>query len=783
MEHLIVIGEGAGHAVAFGRGRIAHLRTLGLAYVSQSYEIGDWLIRVKLTPGHEYIHVEGGCALGMDSGVIDLRSSIPWFPEFRLPGLRVPTVVTQRNEAQMTRAIAGAVLDESRRDLLAGPGIAGRVVWGGSSIRGAVTRPGDVARSFMPAVARSSPAADAPWKFAAQDENLLSKKLTGMYCPPSIFTGRCRDWVQAVMGRFLYTDWHNSSTLVAPLTLSLQSGAPPALTAAFHAEGRARAATPPARITTSSGVHRDIQGRHWLFLPGMASDTVDVYQLRSNACGELLRKALTPDAPDWARKLSAADRELIEMYILAYSLPVQETWQALAVPGVMHSADAMGYGWHWSRTGLRADRVINDQFRKGPSGQPGEDNWAMRSTHQQLSMAMGDGGRWSAVVATVAGPYDWAVERGLCVILEPYWGEEGGSWKTTPRYTELFAYRDAVFYVWYRGDALLSASVSLAEVPETGPVGKCDPPDFEDFSINDAGEMYGWFRGRTVGVNGGYAEITQKIAKYWRYTVTVAGQSFSMNPGRMERGRLFEIPGKSESEPSPVILPVDWTGHGAWSAGLTIESYFEGYPPYSYYERRRNGNENIAGWPFFNRIQFEYQVNQFAFTRNYPGRVVIGVARNDAEAVYVQGTSSEVKVDAAYVRGFRSSSNYARVSTFAFRIDGGSTIVGVDHIQYLQGLMQDDGSGGPGVPVPAKTEEKKNDSISLIVTRCEGVSATQEDWQLSPAVWWFDEDIAPETFGTLASAMGQVAVIGKNFGASVGVVGTVPQNPLIIGAT
>ena len=97
--------------------------------------------------------------------------------------------------------------------------------------------------------------------------------------------------------------------------------------------------------------------------------------------------------------------------------------------------------------------------------------------------------------------------------------------------------------------------------------------------------------------------------------------------------------------------------------------------------------------------------------------------------------------------------------------------------------MQDDGGVGPGVPVPAKTEEKKTDSISLIVTRCEGVSATQEDWQLPPAVWWFDEDMAPETFGTLTSAMGQVAVIGKNFGASVGVVGTVPQNPLIIGAT
>lgn len=780
MEHLIVSGQGAGDAVAFGRGRIAYLKTLGLAYASQTIEFDSWQITVKITPGHEYIIVEGGCVLSMDSGVVDLRSVVLWFDAFGLPGLRRATVVTAANEVQMTKPTAGGSMDQSVRPLLSGPGIAGRVIWGGAKNRGSVTLPGDIARSFMPVVQRPNP--DAAWTFVAMDENLIAKKLAGLTCPPSMFTGRCRDWVQAVMGRFLYDDWHRSNTVVAPMSLRLQIGAPPELTVEFHKSGRSSSPTPPVRLTVSSGVHRDAEGRHWLFLPGIG-DTVDVFQLRSNECGEQLRKALEPNPPAWAQQLSAADRDLIERYILAYSLPVQDTWQALAVPGARHSADAMGYGWHWNRTGLAADRVIHDQFRQGPSSTPGQDNWAMRSRHQRLSMYRAPEGRWQALVSQVAGPYDWAVERGLCVILEPWWGIEGGSWKTTPEYTEMFAYQPATFYVWYRGDTLLTANVSVEQVLDEPAKSRATPTDFEDFFTDDLGQIQGLNRGRTVGARGGRAEIVQKIFKHWRYKVTVAGSTFTMQPGKQETGKWFEIPAKTELPPDPTG-PISWDGSTpGWSTGLTWESYYEGYPPYSYYERRRADNESIAGYAYQRRVLFRYTVDQFAFTRNHPGRIVIAAARNDAEAVYAKGEESTVQVNAAYTRGQNQSRNYALVYSFAFRINGGPTSYGPDHIQYMEGVMQNDQGDGPGIPVPSQTINTPGSALSLVVTRCEDVSANPGDWDLSPTVWFRTEDLTTETFFTLTSAMGKVAITDPRFCAPVGVSGDIPEAPLIVGAT
>ena len=774
-EHLLTDHP---EAIAFGRTRLSALRAAGVRYATQVFDTPWGRVTVRIVGGVEYIEAGGGCVLAMDSGVIDLRSGAPWFAEFALAGLRAPTVITTQHEALMTRHVPGDIGDDSKPPMLTGAGMAGQTLWAGKHPHGTVTLPNAVARSFMPVVVPK----DGAWRFSAVDENLINKKLTVMGCPASVFTGRCRDWIQAAYGRFLYTDFRKGSTVISPLALYQQPGAAPALTAAFHEWGRSKEATPPARITTSSGVHRDAEGRHWLFLPG-DGDTVDVFQMRSSTCGEWLRRALTADAPAWARQFSAAELDTIETYILAYSLPVQQSWQALQVPGAKYSADAMGYGWHWSRTGLLADRVINSQFKQDSKNPNGQDNWAMRSTHQRLTMGVDGQGRWSATVSVVDGPYDWAVERGLCVVLEPWYGAEGGTWKTTPFYTELFAYSDAAFYVWYRGDDLKKASVSLSRVEETPPVGSCDPPDFEDFSINGAGEMYGWNRGRTVGARGGWAEIVQKVDAHWLYTVTVGGNSFSMRPGRMERGKWFSISAKQEAAPSPVPLPVDWSGTGSWSSGLSRESYAEGYPPWNYVDRPAAPNESIAAYSVSRRIEFSYTKDEFAFTRNYPGRVVVAVPHGDAEAVYVQGTSSRAQHNEAFNRGTLGSGNYALTQTFAFRIGAGETSIGPDRVQYMQGLMHNDSQVGPAVSVPEETITTAEDGISNISTRCPGVQAQDEDWNLSPAVWWADEDVVPNSFHTQTSAMGEVALIGANFGDSVGVALPRPVYGAIVGAT
>lgn len=44
----------------FARSRVKVLRGLGLPYADQSFSIGGVTVRVRIEPGHEYIHIEGG---------------------------------------------------------------------------------------------------------------------------------------------------------------------------------------------------------------------------------------------------------------------------------------------------------------------------------------------------------------------------------------------------------------------------------------------------------------------------------------------------------------------------------------------------------------------------------------------------------------------------------------------------------------------------------------------------------------------------------------------------
>ena len=58
MEHKLILGGEI--YLPFARSRIKALRATGLEYASQSFEMGDASVKVRIMPGHEYIRLEGG---------------------------------------------------------------------------------------------------------------------------------------------------------------------------------------------------------------------------------------------------------------------------------------------------------------------------------------------------------------------------------------------------------------------------------------------------------------------------------------------------------------------------------------------------------------------------------------------------------------------------------------------------------------------------------------------------------------------------------------------------
>lgn len=61
MEHKIVLG--GSEYLPFARSCVQKLKAAGLAYVNQSYMIGDVSVNVRIEPGHEYIRIDGGSSL------------------------------------------------------------------------------------------------------------------------------------------------------------------------------------------------------------------------------------------------------------------------------------------------------------------------------------------------------------------------------------------------------------------------------------------------------------------------------------------------------------------------------------------------------------------------------------------------------------------------------------------------------------------------------------------------------------------------------------------------
>lgn len=316
-----------------------------------------------------------GCEIGVDHGAIDILSAAPLHPDAYKDGKLYFTPFVAAH-------IAAAEPEDPDRPIV-------DEIEPPDSVKGAAPVDG--------AVAKSVSAKLNPEKIDA----LYAKKVMMQNCPPSVFTGKTRLWVQALYGR------HDALNLVS-LANTLPSATP-----ALVIAGASQDEEYQTWITTNCGVYLDpVTAEHWMI--DVEYDKVNFYPLETaeDCIDELRSFLLDPDFPQ-------ADKERVETYILADSAPALSKKQTVRIPATHGST--MGYGWHFNWDGDRCDIVLT-------TSNDDQDNV---SNHYRLTFAKDELGRWSATRTLVEGPAVWRNMRHRHVIALPSW-EFGGLEKLGP---------------------------------------------------------------------------------------------------------------------------------------------------------------------------------------------------------------------------------------------------------------------------------------------------------------------------------------------------------------
>ena len=598
---------------------------------------GGEQVRVRIDGEHEYIEIiGGGGTLTMDSGVVEVFNILPFNPGRYLPGVLVESDAVEQYNAAFTTVTANGRKnpgDTSERQL------AGRITESGNVIKGLLY--GEATGSFIPGYDTSAEAA------RTDDDSLAAKKRMAVLCPASIFTGKCRMFVQAMYGRHLY---QKGGVLLndGPQLDESQIGlsAAPALLLGEYLEAGDTATGLNVQLHTSCCVYLDSIGQHWLFAPTTGS--VIVYPLIGSPSAQALRKFLwdSPNVPV-NKRLSAADREHLEAYILSTCKPYILRKQTPSWPTSI-APYGMGYGWHWNWDGNTADIVINEQVAFDVSYTD------MSSTHHRVSVTRAtpvepatnpDGSvtlgyldiEFGATV--VEGPTTWTIDRSQMVIAEPFWAE-GYLGKTTPRlYRGLVC--DAPFYVFYvRNDIKVCRAATVLN-PGSNPVREATVGMAGSLIYGTNDIVYG-----TLGEEGGYIEERDGSNDHYQTTFTCGGVSSPpLLIGRTEGGNRTDMSAKT------------FVGYINDGTGISFSGTVEvGYPVGGIWATVVLNTNTTRDYGLYN-----YDMTAANFTDVAAGYAIVAVPMYDAEAIYTSYNttqtrsiySGDIKHMAADVSGFQ----------------------------------------------------------------------------------------------------------------------------------
>lgn len=650
------------------------MRATGLSELSNKYVFPDGQVEVRISGEHEYIRLTGGsCSMSMDSGVVDLGVATG-----QLSYLSGNLYESQRVKTYNLPFLpTSPVSSWRRREDKSGPGqVSGTVsVTKSGAFSGKVPYSGAIAESFAAKfIPDTSSVPPGPDIRDPQNETLIAKKNAIRYCPPSVFTGRCRLWVQAMFGRPLFTGAGDANPFPY-LNWQIGSSSTPSLKVKAFKKAADTATYEDIDITTNTGVWLDkVTGKHWFL--AVAYGYIDIMPLvSSSSCAESMRKFIATESGDSnGTLLNVEDRDHLEAFILATSRP--ESKEVVRVTLNLDVATySMGYGWHWNWDGTCADIVVNSGFSQSDTGI--NPPTAMRSTHYRVTPTYA-GGIWSALVSVMEGPTDWTLDRTHWVVLEPNWAG-GGSTKVNKKYTDLFDC-DAPFYAFYRKNDLKICRANVLGVAEG--VTRTALPDYftggAPFTSVDA---------YTIGLLGGSCQDWYS-SNYHKAKITVGEYvTPDLYKSHSRSGHFTEASEKTR-------VGNTWSSGSTygWGPSWTCES---GYPPYvvEYKSGFRYGNQNAT---------LEWIFRDGDNTASFGSVSALVVPKFDAEAVILKVLSYHE----TSFSGERYQTNTNNLSSIFF----------MERNQIVRTLVQDgvnenleyikyggnyawpigDGSGGPG---------------------------------------------------------------------------------------
>ena len=552
----------------FARSRLGVLRGLGLAHISQKYDVGGVTVRVQKSGEHEYIWVSGGSSeMAMDSGIISVGAHLETNPARFLPGWRYSFPPYENN---FTELVSGTAF--YRNPGTTSEGQFAGVLRKGSRFTGKV-RKDTVVESFA---CQTLAGPDGTRVTNEGDETLLSKKRAGIFCPASMFTGRARLYAQAMYGQHLYDrakSGDDGEDVARPMPAWGESGIPTLALPIYidpNTERRAlakenddiakaayRAAgylgEPPSiynvTLNINSGVYFDpTSKKHWLINPG--NESVTIYPLMSSSAGESMRGWIGSSS------LSADDSKHLETFVLSACRPHVEV--AVTIDTMPIAAYASGYGWHWNWSGTMADMVQVQSSRQFPYP-----TGAMESAHFRLTVTATyspDSGEtaWQASAAQLSGPTYWETQTTVCCVTHPNWTNRyiGEEVKHPPVYwsEKLPLPHDPTYgalrpltapiYCFYKGDELQLIEFSL-QITDDIP-GYAEASEGYIEMIPDGGPLDFFTYGNTIGNDPGYLHVTEEIEEEYKYTIKCNGVQVQVVRGGKKVGYAIDDGAKTE---------------------------------------------------------------------------------------------------------------------------------------------------------------------------------------------------------------------------------------------
>lgn len=557
---------------------------------------------------------------------------------------------------------------------------------------------------------------------ASAQDTLWAQKITLMYCPASLFTGRTRLYVQALYGSHEKNKRYSLiiNFLSAPNYLKLNT---------VGGDGS------QVSLTTGSGIYYDAAGAaHWIIQS--LYDSVECIKLKPDAAAAKLYARLTDGT------LSAADKERVETYILAYSKPDLSTKQTVAVSAV--SPFQFGYSWHFNWTGDRCDIVVVSDVPIG-SGQ-----YEQESTHYRRSFTL-SGGEWVVVQTIVEGPTRWRHYKYSQVLAYPEWSEKG----LTRQGTVLgpAAYGDAPYYAFYVRDNLKVARFS-AEPTSGSKTGTSSQPyipvDTGDYYSCGADEfeirLYDSWSGSTVELSCGEYSVSHVV--YGKTGTRFYRSSPQLNLGDVQWPPWsfpYPIASGARIDGYPTSIATApyssaWGSgvkyaHGGGAAGLTHATV-----ECALYEPSELANASFTNV-------------QSTLVKSKSAAFLSVVPFNDAEAIYIMATATDMETETGF-----SGSGVGNFYSLTRNTSG--TILATAEIM-------DDPFPTPTTPYSDSTSTTETEA------RLVCVAGTLTPTTMPGASAFFDStdlDVIPQTYTTLSSAAatGNAAIVSSVTGVLSG---------------